>query len=121
RGTAVGYGSGLHGLIGLAGMNTVLAFTPELVRLYFTTESQRGNGMSTLHRKLATLREFAKWGLRHQLWPTDPTAHYPTIKRPKHVPRPFTKAETERLLMLELSPMEHAIRAILFGRGMRVT
>jgi len=48
KATAAAYYSDLHRLIALSWM--VLAFTPDLVRLYFTTESQRGNGMSTLHR-----------------------------------------------------------------------
>src|SRR4029450_12400170 len=119
KATASAYESDLHRLIALSGMNTVLAFTPDLVRLYFTTESQRGNGMSTLHRKLATLREFAKWGLRHQLWPTDPTLHCPVIKRPKHLPRPFQDEEVARLLALDLVPMERVLRAVLFGSGLR--
>lgn len=72
KATAAAYDSDLHRLVALAGMNTVLAFTPDLVRLYFTTESQRGNDVSTLHRKLSTLREFAKWGRKHRLWATDP-------------------------------------------------
>jgi integrase/recombinase XerC len=121
KATAAAYESDLHRLIALSGMNTVLAFTPDLVRLYFTTESQRGNGMSTLHRKLATLREFAKWGLRHGLWSTDPTLHFPTIKRPKHLPRPFSDEETRRLFALELPPMERVLRAVLFGSGLRAT
>ena len=79
-------------------MNTVFAFTLDLVRLYFTTESQRGNDVSTLHRKLSTLREFAKWGLKHRLWATDPTLHFPTIKRPKRKPRPFEHGVDVRLV-----------------------
>lgn len=98
KATAAAYDSDLHRLVALAGMNTVLAFTPDLVRLYFTTESQRGNGMSTLHRKLSTLREFAKWGRKHRLWATDPTLHFPTIKRPKHKPRPFEHGVDVRLV-----------------------
>jgi site-specific recombinase XerD len=121
KATATAYESDLNRLIALSGMNTVLAFTPDLVRLYFTTESQRGNGMSTLHRKLATIREFARWGVRHGLWTVDPTVHFPTIKRPKHLPRPFQDEEVARLLVLDLSPMERTLRAVLFGSGLRAT
>ena len=41
--------------------------------------------------------------------------------RPKHLPRPFTDEEVARLLALELPPMERALRAVLFGSGLRAT
>ena len=51
---------------------------------------------------------------------TDPTLHFPTIKRPKRTPRPCTSGEVDRLA-LELGPMECVLRAVLFGSGLRVT
>lgn len=47
--------------------------------------------------------------------------HFPTIKRPKHLPRPFHDEEAARLLALELPPMERTLRAVLFGSGLRAT
>jgi integrase/recombinase XerD len=102
-------------------MNTVLAFTPDLVRLYFTTETQRGNGMATLHRKLATLREFAKWCVAHRIVGEDPTRLFPNIKRPKTLPRPLTDDEVTRLLALPLPSMEHVLRVLLLNTGLRAT
>jgi site-specific recombinase XerD len=77
--------------------------------------------MSTLHRKMAAVSEFSKWGVRKSLWTTDPVTTLPRIKRPKTLPRPFTDAEVERLLALELAPMERVLRGLLFGTGLRAT
>src|SRR5262245_32651708 len=68
KATSAAYESDLRRLVALCPRNTVLEFTSDLVRLYFTTESTRGNAMSTLHRKMAAVSEFAKWGLRARLW-----------------------------------------------------
>jgi integrase/recombinase XerC len=121
RATATAYESDLRRLVALCPRNTVLEFTPDLVRLYFTVESQRGNTMATLHRKLAAVSEFAKWGLHARLWAENPVQTLPRIKRPKTLPRPFADEEVARLLALELPPMERVIRALLFGTGLRAT
>jgi integrase len=77
--------------------------------------------MATLHRKLATVREFARWGLRHKVWSEDPTRYFPNIKRPKNLPRPFSDEEVARLLALELPSMEHVLRVLLLNTGLRAT
>jgi site-specific recombinase XerD len=119
--TTAGYESDLNRFLALCPVNSVLAFTPDLVRTFFTTESARGNKMSTLHRKMATLSEFGKWGVRHRIWPENPVASFPKIKRPKLLPRPFGHDEAARLLALDLPPLERVVRAVLFGTGLRVT
>jgi integrase/recombinase XerC len=121
KATAAAYESDLRRLVALCPRNSVLEFSPDLVRLYFTTESSRGNAMSTLHRKMAAVSEFGKWGVRNRLWAANPVTTMPRIKRPKTLPRPFTDAEVERLLQLDLPPMERIIRALLFGTGLRAT
>jgi hypothetical protein len=55
--TVTAYESDLTRLVALAVPNSVLAFTPDLVRLYFQTASAQGLKMSTLHRKRAALSE----------------------------------------------------------------
>ena len=93
-------------------MNTVLAFTPDLVRLYFTPRASAGTGCLMLHRKLATLREFAKWGLRHK--PLGPLIRRGTSRTSSG--RRICRArspddEVARLLALLTSPpMEHVLR-----------
>jgi integrase/recombinase XerD len=122
--TVSGYESDLNLLTSLAGVSatdTVLAFTPDLVRQYFHTLSQKGLSMATLHRRRASLNEFSKWGLRRKLWVTSPMLDAPDIKRPRHLPRPFSPAEREKLLGLELPLQERVIRALLYYTGLRVS
>jgi integrase/recombinase XerD len=107
--------------VALAGHDTVLAFTPELVRLYFTSVSEQGAKMATLHRKRAVLGRFATWGQRHKLWVEDPMALAPKIKRPDDLPRPFSQDEIRRLWALPVPPVEALFRALLYYTGLRVS
>ena len=81
----------------------------------------KGLKMSTLHRKRACLNEFAKWGQRKRYWHDNPLNEIPPIRRPEHLPRPFSHEESARLLALELPVDEDLIRALLFYTGLRVT
>lgn len=119
--TVAGYESDAMRLAKSATRDTVMAFTPELVRAHFIACSEQGNSMATLHRKRAALSEFGKWGVRRKYWPANPVDEMPRLGRPKHLPRPFSRDEIDRLLALELPPVEHLIRALLFFTGLRVT
>lgn len=123
-GTIDNYESDLMLLLGLAGVhggNTVLAFTPALVRDYFLTLSRRNLKMSTLHRRRASISEFAKYGLRRRLWAIDPMAEAPKIKRPKTLPRPYTHQEHARLMALELPTTERVLMALIYYAGLRIS
>jgi len=122
--TLAAYRSDLQLLVGLASVHaadSVLAFTPELVRTYMLSLSAKGLSMSTLHRRRASIGEFGKWGRRQRLWTEDPTEGLPAIKRPKHLPRPFTGDELTRLMALPLDLTDQALRAVLYFTGLRVT
>jgi integrase/recombinase XerD len=122
--TVAGYESDLTRLLAICAAqqaNSVFQFTPDLVRRFFLTESERGNRMSTLHRKMATLSEFGKWGVRQRIWSENPVASFPKIKRPKLLPRPFGRDEAQRLLALDLPALDRVVRALLFGTGLRVS
>jgi site-specific recombinase XerD len=101
--------------------DSVLAFTPDVVRTYFLTLSKKGLSMATLHRRRACLSEFAKWGLRLRYWTDDPMRETPTIRRPKHIPRPFDTGERARLMAVKLNDQENLMRALLRWTGLRVT
>jgi hypothetical protein len=60
--TVVGYESDCHRLAAMATYNSILSFTPELVRTYFLSASQLGLSMATLHRKRAAISEFGSGG-----------------------------------------------------------
>jgi integrase/recombinase XerD len=91
------------------------------VKTYFLTASHQGLSMATLHRKRAAVSEFGKWGVRQRYWDRNPVEDLPRIQRPKHLPRPFTRDEVDRLLALALPPREGMARALLFFTWLRVT
>lgn len=124
RATIAAYESDCNLLVSLAtvhGGDTVLAFTPELARDYFLILSRRGLKMATLHRRRASIAEFARWGLRRRLWSVDPMLDAPKIKRPHNLPRPFTPEERERIMTLPLTGHERVLRAVLFYAGLRIS
>ena len=72
-------------------------------------------------RAPAAISEFGTWGVRRRYWDRNPVEALPKIQRPKHLPRPFTREEVDRLLALSLPPHEALSRALLFFTGLRVT
>jgi site-specific recombinase XerD len=119
--TASAYESDLHRLVSYLPIDTILRFTTEALRDYFEFISSQGVKPSTLHRKMAAVSAFGKWGKRQKLWHENPMDSIKRVRRPKHLPRPFSKDEAERLLALELPPTERVVRALLFFTGIRVT
>lgn len=122
--TLQNYESDLTLLVSLAHVkatDAVLAFSPDLVRDFFLALSAKDLKMSTLHRRRASVSEFAKWGLRKRLWALDPMADTPPIKRPKYLPRPYRLEERDRLMGLALPLREQALRAVLYYTALRAT
>jgi site-specific recombinase XerD len=105
----------------MAKQDTILTFTRELVKDYFTWASSQGLKQSTLHRKMAAINEFAKWGVKQGLWSGNPMDAVDRVRRPKHTPRPFSADELKRLLELKLNPRDRALRAVLVMTGLRIT
>jgi site-specific recombinase XerD len=64
---------------------------------YFISLSRKGLSMATLHRRRASIAEFARWGLRKRLWIDDPMADTQKIARPRSLPKPYTPEERARL------------------------
>lgn len=102
-------------------MDTVLHVTPDAIRRWLAASSAEGNGMATLHRKIATMRTFGRWGVKRELWTTSPAESIEQIRRPKGLPRPFSDDEIASLLALELPPREDIARALLLYTGLRVS
>lgn len=120
--TCTAYESDLRRLAANAKVDSVLMFTKELVSNHLLVLSGIDNlKMSTLHRKRACFGQFAKWGVKERLWTANPIDTLDTIRRPKHLPRPFSTAEADALLALDLTPQEIVVRALLFYTGLRVT
>lgn len=124
RDTIVSYRSDLTLLVSLAtfkATNNVVSFTPELVTLYFKTLADKGLAAATLHRRHASVRQFARWCFAKELVAKDPTVGLETIRRPKKQPRPFAPDAQSSLEALPLTGEEALIRELLFGAGLRAS
>lgn len=122
--TLVSYKSDLALLVSLAtfkATNNVVSFTPDLVTVYFKTLADKGLAASTLHRRHASVRQFARWCFAKELVAKDPTVGLPTIRRPKKQPRPFAPDAQSSLEALPLTGEEALIRELLFGAGLRAS
>ena len=122
--TITGYRSDLGLLVSVAQVDaadSVLAFTPAVVRAYFLRLSSKGLSLGTLLRRRSCLSEFVKWGQRRRYWVESPLVELPRMKKARHLPRPFTRAELEALMALTLPLKERVLRGLLFYTGLRAT
>ncbi len=99
----------------------MLRFTPELVKLELEMASAGGAKMGTLHVKRACFNTFGRWGVKNKLWPVNPVEQIEPIRRPKHVPRPFSDDEIARLRGLRLPEEQALLMQIFLLTGLRVT
>lgn len=121
--TLAAYRADLNILVSLASLrfaDNVLGFTADLVREYLRTLAAKGLAAATLHRRRASVSEFAKWCLLRRLVADHPMAEAEKIKRPRTLPRPFTHDDAERLESLALTGVDALIRLLLFHAGLRV-
>jgi site-specific recombinase XerD len=123
KATRDGYASDLNHLASMARPDSVLTFNEALATTYFLALSSQNQAMSTLHRKRASVSQFAEWGVRKGLWPKNPLAGNPMFRfrKPVSIPRPYTRDEIERLLALPLIGVEKVFRSLLYFTGLRVT
>jgi len=119
--TLAAYESDLGRLAALVSPDSVLGFTPDVIRAYFLGLSHQNRRMSTLYRKHSSLQEFGRWGVRKALWLKNPMDDIQRPPKPQHLPRPFSPEETRRLMQLDLIPIERVIRAVLYYTGLRVS
>ncbi len=94
-------------------------FTEEVVEAWLTQMETRGLARATMARRLTSLREFARYGLRKRYWTADPTLNIGAIRRPPTLPRPFTPEERDALMALVLEREPAALRACLYYGGLR--
>jgi len=119
--TVTAYESDLNRFRFYISMDTVLHVTPDAIRRFLAATSDAGISMATLHRRIATLRFFCRWGVKHGLWTTSPAESVEQVPKTKRLPRPFSDDEVAALLALELQPREALVRALLLYTGLRVT
>jgi integrase/recombinase XerC len=100
--------------------DSLAAFTEETVREFFRSRDTKGLSINTKLRQRASINEFAKWAMRRRLLAENPTLNAPRYRRPHRLPKPFSRDERERLLALDLDPVSHVLRALLYYTGLRI-
>jgi site-specific recombinase XerD len=111
----------LVGLASVQATDSVLAFTPALVRAYFLALAAKGLSLATLHRRRASISGLATHCLLRRLIADNPLRETPAIRRPKTLPRPFGTEVRQALDALPLSGEDALIRGLLFHAGLRVS
>jgi len=119
--TVTAYESDLNRFRFYVPMDTVLHVTPDAIQRFIVATSAAGIKNATLHRRIATLRSFCRWGVKQGLWASSPADHVEQVAKPKRLPRPYSDQDVNALLALELDPREALIRALLLYTGLRVT
>jgi len=94
-------------------------FTSALVIAVFRKWKAKGMAQATLHRRMVSVRQFAKWCLRERVIAASPLV--PSVRRPRRLPRPLAGDVQDQILALDLRGKERVIRGLLFRAGLRVS
>ncbi|MBL1218631.1 MAG: tyrosine recombinase XerC [Planctomycetes bacterium] len=97
-----------------------------LIRAFLAHLNEQDYSASTMARKIATLRSFYKWAVRHELAAANPMLMIRTPKQAKRLPKAITVEEIERLLAAPdtselLGARDRAILETLYSTGIRVS
>ena len=111
-------------------MNVVepLAVNRTMVRRYIAHLSTRQYAQRSIARKVAAIRRYFKWALRHGAASTDPTLGVHVSGGTGRLPRVLDRRDLEHLLEPEVDPDEplwrrhrdDAVLELLYGSGLRV-
>lgn len=120
KNTVKGYANDLEQAKRHAKQDSTTAFNDAMVTAFMA--SMVNAAPNTRARRIGTLREFGKWGVRKGLWQSNP-ADDPkfSVKAQVSLPRPFTEEEVLRLMGMQVTPLETVVRALLYYTGMRVS
>lgn len=91
------------------------------VGLYVRKLKERKLAVSTVIRRIASLRNFFKWTIAMNVLQKNPAATLEQPKMPKRLPKVLSIKEIEDLLHLNLSVTEHVIIEMLYSCGLRVS
>ncbi|MDN5865190.1 MAG: tyrosine recombinase XerC [Gammaproteobacteria bacterium] len=96
---------------------------PELTA-FLADEHRRGLAASTLARRLAAVRAFARWGLKRAVFLRDPAAGIRAPKLSRRLPATLDVDEAARLVAIEpTSPLacrDRALLELLYSSGLRL-
>ena len=98
----------------------------DLIRGFLAHLAEKEYSPATMARKIATLRSFYKWALRHNLSATNPMTLIRTPRQSKRLPKAITIEQIERLLAAPsendvLGGRDRAMLETLYSTGIRVS
>jgi len=113
-----------HG--GKASDVTVAEFTPEAVSAFLGELHERGNSRASSARRLAALRTFARYLLREDQLPDDPTALVGAPRKERRLPAHLAADEVDRLLAAPdtstaAGRRDGAILELFYASGLRLS
>lgn len=104
----------------------VESFDTDAVRTFMAALHARGNRRASTSRRLAALRTFARYLVREELLPDDPTALVGAPRKEQTLPAHLGVEETERLLATPdtssvAGRRDHAILELFYASGLRLS
>ncbi len=104
----------------------VESFDTDAVRAFLASLHARGNRRASTARRLAALRTFARYLVREELLPDDPTALVGAPRKELTLPAHLAVEETERLLATPdtssvAGRRDHAILELFYASGLRLS
>ena len=104
----------------------VESFDTDAVRAFMAALHARGNRRASTSRRLAALRTFARYLVREELLPEDPTALVGAPRKEQTLPAHLAVDETERLLATPdtssaAGRRDHAILELFYASGLRLS
>ena len=104
----------------------VESFDTDGVRTFMAALHARGNRRASTSRRLAALRTFARYLVREELLPDDPTALVGAPRKEQTLPAHLGVEETERLLATPdtasvAGRRDHAILELFYASGLRLS
>ena len=102
------------------------SFDTDAVRAFMAALHARGNRRASTSRRLAALRTFARYLVREELLPEDPTALVGAPRKEQTLPPHLGVEETERLLATPdtssiAGRRDHAILELFYASGLRLS
>jgi integrase/recombinase XerC len=104
----------------------ITAFTTEAVRAFMAELHDRGVSRASTARRLAALRSFARYLIREDLLPDDPTALVGAPRKEQHLPAHLALKDMDRLLSAPdgstlAGRRDRAILELFYASGLRLS
>ena len=115
------YRRDLTSFLELTNPNNINTITRQQVNRYIRDLKENHYTITSIIRKIASLRGFFKWAYATGLTETNPALAIEQPKLPKKLPKVLNLTEIETLLKEDLNITEHLIMELLYSCGFRVS